>query len=124
MISNNVTAIEAHTFEDCVKLNNVVIPEAVQSLGDYAFAGCASLTDLSLEDRKIDMSVGSHLFDGCTALNQVFTFPGVTKFTDYMYANTGLVANAVSTAEEQAAFEASADAVRKVNQILYETNAI
>lgn len=91
VISNNVTAIEAHTFEDCVKLNNVVIPEAVQSLGDYAFAGCASLTNLTLEDRKIDMSVGSHLFDGCTALNQVFTFPGVTKFTDYMYANTGLV---------------------------------
>ena len=28
------------------------------------------------------------------------------------------------TAEEKAAFEASADAVRKVNQVLYETNAI
>ena len=91
VISNNVTAIEARTFEDCVKLNNVVIPAAVQSLGDYAFAGCASLTDLSLEDRKIDMTVGSHLFEGCTALNQVFTFPGVTKFSDYMYANTGIV---------------------------------
>ena len=28
------------------------------------------------------------------------------------------------TAEEQAAFEASAEAVRKVNQILYDTKAI
>ena len=91
VISNNVSSIAARTFEDCVKLNNVVIPAAVASLGDYAFAGCASLTNLILEDRKIDMTVGSHLFEGCTALTTVFTFPGVTKFTDYMYANTGFV---------------------------------
>ena len=91
VIPGNVSSIDAHAFQDCVSLNNVVIPAAVANLGEYAFAGCTSLTNLILEDRKVEMTVGAHLFDGCTSLTTVYEFPGVNRFSDYMYANTGFV---------------------------------
>lgn len=91
VIPASITAIEDDAFNGCAKLDNVVIPASVESIGNSAFAGCASMKSFTLAERKTDITVGDHLFDGCASLSEFVDFPGLTEFTPYMYAGTGIV---------------------------------
>ena len=48
------------------KLTELVLPEGVVSIGDYAFTGCSSLT-LAIISESVT-AVGDHVFAGCTSL--------------------------------------------------------
>ena len=48
------------------KLTELVLPEGVVSIGDYAFTGCSSLT-LAIISESVT-AVGDHAFAGCTSL--------------------------------------------------------
>lgn len=91
VIPASITAIEDGAFKGCSKLDNVVIPASVESIGNSAFADCESLTSFTLADRKTDIAVGERLFEGCASLPAIIDFPGLTEFTPYMYAGTGIV---------------------------------
>jgi hypothetical protein len=43
-VSDNVTAIEARAFADCVNLREITIPASVTEIDDSAFDGCADVT--------------------------------------------------------------------------------
>ena len=51
-------------------LTDVIIPEGVTSIGDYAFYGCSSLTSVIIPGRVT--SIASYAFYGCTALKKVW----------------------------------------------------
>lgn len=91
VIPESVTIIGKKAFKGCAMLNNVTIPSSVTELGEAAFADCASLTNITLAERKTDIVLGSHLFEGCTSLTEQVPFPNMTAYTEYMYANTGVV---------------------------------
>lgn len=91
VIPASVRSIAENAFNGCKKLDNVIIPASVESIGDYAFAGCSSMENFTVSERKTEISVGSHLFDGCASLSEFVDFPGLTEFTPYMYAGTGIV---------------------------------
>lgn len=61
-------AIEANTFNGCVNLTNVVIPECVNIIGANAFNGCSSLKNLSLSGIT---AVGANAFNGCDRMTSI-----------------------------------------------------
>ncbi len=67
-------AIPAHAFENTGITNSVIStipvssPGYVYSIGDYAFAGCTSLTNITIPD---GIDIGAFAFNGCTGLTQL-----------------------------------------------------
>ncbi len=59
------------------------VPSGVEIIGDYAFATCEKLTDITLPSGVT--SLGAHSFDGCTKLVSVNIPEGVTEIKDYCF---------------------------------------
>ena len=51
-----------------VGCKNIVIPEDVMSIGDYAFSGCSGLTSISIPESVT--SIGRNAFSGCHSLTK------------------------------------------------------
>lgn len=75
-IPSSVTKIENYAFTGCANLTELTIPSSVTTIGYSAFSSCAGLTTLVIPE-----SVTSNNFDfsGCTALTEV-TLPGTVNF--------------------------------------------
>ena len=71
-------------------VKNVIIPDGVTSIGDYAFEGCISLTSITIPDSVT--SIGSNAFNGCSSLTSI-TIPdsvtsiGANAFQNIAYYN-------------------------------------
>ncbi len=68
----NLTAIGYQAFSDS-KLNSIVIPATVSSVGQFAFSGCTDLTTVTFEKRDENryLSMGSDVFADCTKLSSI-----------------------------------------------------
>ncbi len=78
----------------CSKLNNVVIPASVVKIGDYAFADCTGLTDITFTEKGADDTpyiLGEHVFEGCTSLSESILPGGTTPAPTYVSASSGIV---------------------------------
>lgn len=60
--------------------NDVVIPDGVTSIGDFAFQNCESLTAVKIADSVT--SIGNFAFWGCSALASVYIPDGLTSIGD------------------------------------------
>ncbi len=49
VIPNGVTAISNYAFYDCNGLTSIAIPDSVTSIGSYAFEGCYGLTSITVD---------------------------------------------------------------------------
>lgn len=65
--AEGLTAVNARAFADCARLQVVVLPETVASIGREAFAGCAAL-EAFYQRGAGQVAVGASAFDGCEAL--------------------------------------------------------
>ena len=63
-----------------VLVTNLVIPDSVTSIGNYAFYGCSSLTSVTIPDGVT--SIGDAAFVDCTSLTSV-TIPDSVTFIKY-----------------------------------------
>lgn len=68
VILPEASAIEANTFDGCVNLTNVVVPECVNIIGANAFKGCSSLRNLSFSGIT---GVGANAFNGCEGMTSI-----------------------------------------------------
>ncbi len=50
--SSNITTIGNYAFNSCTKLESIVIPKSVTSMGEAAFKGCISLTDVRFQTKE------------------------------------------------------------------------
>ena len=64
---------------------NVVIPEDVTSIGDYAFRGCTGLTSVTIPNGVT--SIGDSVFEDCTDLTSVTIPNSVTSIGVYAFYN-------------------------------------
>jgi hypothetical protein len=63
IIPNNVTKIGDYAFFGCYGLTSVTIPNSVTSIGSYVFSGCRSLTSVTIPNSVTD--IGESAFSGC-----------------------------------------------------------
>ena len=82
VISEGITHIGNHAFDNCDSLKEVPIPDSVTSIGDYGFAHCGNLTSIALPDSVTSVGFGA--------------------FTDCMYLKSVDFGNSVATIEEDA----------------------
>ena len=61
----------------------IKLGEGIESIGDRAFQGCASLTTIVIPDSV--KSLGKRVFHKCTALNSVTLGSGITEIGDYLF---------------------------------------
>ena len=83
VIPDGVTSIGDYAFRGCSGLTSVTIPDSVTSIGDYAFSGCSGLTSVTIPDSVI--YIGYSAFYGCSGLTSVTIPDGVTSIDYYAF---------------------------------------
>ena len=73
IIPDIVTSIGDYAFSYCRSLTSVTIPDSVTSIGDYAFYTCESLTSVAIGNGVT--SIGSYAFYSCDSLTSVYCKP-------------------------------------------------
>ena len=69
VIPEGISAINDYAFYGCEGLTSVTIPQGVTSIGSNAFYKCTGLTNVTIPQSVT--SIGTHAFDGCTGLTAV-----------------------------------------------------
>jgi len=78
VIPDTVTVINNFAFEGCSSLTSITIPDSITSIGSYAFYDCSSLTSITIPDSVT--SIGDSAFEGCSSLTSItLPFVGATK---------------------------------------------
>ena len=63
VIPDGITSIYNYAFARCSNLTNIVIPDGVTVIGAYAFKGCGNLTSIIIPDSVT--KINYHAFEGC-----------------------------------------------------------
>ena len=69
VIPNSVTSIGDYAFRGCSGLTSVTIPNSVTEIGSAAFSGCSGLTSVTIPNSVT--SIGGSAFSGCSGLTSV-----------------------------------------------------
>ena len=84
IIPDSVTSIGDYAFWYCTGLTSVTIQNSVTSIGDYAFQSCLSLTSVTIGNSVT--SIGDYAFQGCRSLTSVTIGNSVTSLGYYAFS--------------------------------------
>ena len=79
-IPSSVTVIGDSAFGGCSSLTDISIPNSVTSIDEYAFLDCSSLTDIAIPNSVT--SIGDSAFWGCSSLTDISIPNSVTSIGD------------------------------------------
>ena len=82
-IPKTVNKIGENAFSGCTSLTNIVIPDSVTSIGSDAFYGCTALTNIVIPNNVT--SIESYVFSGCTSLTNVIIPDSVTSIGSFAF---------------------------------------
>ena len=84
IIPENVTTIGDHAFMGCMSATQLTIGEKVTTIGDYAFAYCMSATQLTIGEKV--KTIGKSSFEGCFSLPNALFPDAVTTIGESAFA--------------------------------------
>lgn len=88
VIPETITEIKDYAFYNCRSLSYLTIPDAVTSIGNYAFLGCSELTTVVIGAGVT--TIGNRAFFGCPALQTVyFNAVNCTSMFSEVYSGIG-----------------------------------
>ena len=110
VIPNSVTFIGDYAFEGCSGLTSITIPNSVTSIGNGAFSSCSGLTSISIPNSV--KSIGNETFSGCSSLTSVPIGNSVTTIGDFTFYKCSSLAsvtipNSVTTIGDYTFYECS-----------------
>ena len=77
----------------CSNLKWINVPKSLSSLGDYAFANCTNLQNLSLYNQEFLISIGQNAFDQCRSLTDIYLNDKVQSIGNYAFQGCQSLAN-------------------------------
>ena len=84
VIPNSITEIHDYAFQNCSGLTSVTIPDSVTSIGDKAFRGCTGLTSVTIPNSV--NTIGSYAFADCSGMTSVIISNSVTALYSSVFA--------------------------------------
>ena len=110
VIPNSVTSIGNYAFSGCSGLTSITIPNSVTSIGEYAFSGCSGLTSITIPNSVT--SIGEYAFKYCSSLTSVTIPNSVTSIgRSAFYGCSGLtsvtIPNSVTSIGSYAFYDCS-----------------
>ena len=78
VIPDSVTEIGNWAFDGCTGLTSIVIPNSVTKIGNWAFDGCTGLTSIVIPNSVT--KIGEGAFYGCTSLTSIVVAKGNDKY--------------------------------------------
>ena len=85
VIPNTVNTIRNYAFSYCSSLTSITIPESVTSIGGAAFFGCSALTSVTIPNSVT--SIGGYAFYNCSSLTSATIGNSVTSIGGYAFNN-------------------------------------
>jgi len=82
-IPNCVNSIGDYAFQDCTSLTNISTSDSVTNIGCNAFRGCTNLTKVTIPNSVT--IIGDNVFHGCTNLANAIIGNSVTSISDYTF---------------------------------------
>ena len=83
IIPNSVTSIENYAFQYCSGLTSITIPNSVTSIGEGAFDGCSGLTSITIPNSVT--SIEDYAFQYCSGLTSITIPNSVTSIGYYAF---------------------------------------
>ena len=93
ILSNRIKFIGANAIGNstvasaCSNLRWINLPKSLSYLGDYAFANCTNLQNLSLYNQEFLISIGQHAFDNCSSFTDIYLNDKVQNIGNYAFQN-------------------------------------
>ena len=69
-ISEGVTSISQHAFEDCINVTSISIPDSMRELNAYCFLACKSMKSITIPQSVT--KIGNGVFDACEKLTDIY----------------------------------------------------
>ena len=108
VIPNSVTSIGEWAFGGCSGLTSVTIPNSVTSIGERAFSGCSGLASVTIPNSV--KSIGEGAFSGCSGLTSVTIPNSVKSIGKYAFNRcSGLTSVTIGSGVEYIGYEAFAN---------------
>lgn len=78
-----ITRIREKSFQDCVYLQEIILPQSVTDIGERAFENCLALENVNIPDGVTKLEEGT--FYGCSALKTLNIPDSVTAIADFVF---------------------------------------
>ena len=83
VLPKSIKSIGSHAFSDCLSLPSLVIPDGVDSIGASAFSDCSKLSSVIIPNTVT--SIGSKAFYSCSSLASVSIPNSVTSIEERLF---------------------------------------
>ena len=91
VLPENLESIAANAFDGCTKLSKINLPKSIKSISNYAFAKCPFKTiDLS---SLTGLELGTYIFSNCSILEEVVLPSYIKELPDGIFYNCTKITN-------------------------------